>query len=332
MTGGAGGFAMLETETNKNGLCVIRPFHRAAGTQGGRKKTAMDEWILITSENLPTLPHVASQLLSTIRDPLSTQKDVEKIIEMDLSLTQHLLHMAGDKLTEEEMDDCTVHKAIETIGFNRVKNLVLIATTKSVLDAGGETAKNLWAHSYAVALCSRLLAGILGLKHPDRFFLAGLFHDIGKVLITNQKPERYHEIVETAYHQHRSWSDVEKEVFKFSHEEVGVLILQKWNMPEYLVLSSKYHHMVQKENCESISNTEIPAVVSTADLIANMLTLGLLTSVPSDPLSSRSSRILGLTETQLLEVIAELPEKVMTDLELFDASFFETSPVLRVSS
>lgn len=279
--------------------------------------TGMSDWILITSEDLPTLPHVAMRLLAVVDDPMSSAADLEAVIQSDQALTQRVLRMSNSAMFGGVSTISDVRTAVARLGFNRVKNLVLIAATKDVIATAGEAAEALWRHALGVAICSHLIAEELGMRAGDDIFLSGLFHDVGQVLINNQKPARFKEIVEAACAQRRPISEVEKEVFNFSHEEVGVLILKKWKLPEKLIPPIQYHHAIQRENCRAVPGESGVAIVGTADLIASMQNIGLLTSVAVDPIDARSSHLLGLKEEQVLSVAEKLPEVFLSEIERF---------------
>lgn len=280
----------------------------------------MGDWILITSEDLPTLPHVAARILSLVGNPASSAKDLQGVIETDQALTERLLRMSNSSLFGGATKITSIRAAVARLGFNRVRNLVLIASTKDVYRTGNKTAQELWRHSLGVGLASRMVGESLGIgsNHLDDLFLAGLFHDIGKVLMNNQKPERYLEVIQRALDQRRATSEVEKEVFKFSHEEVGVMILQKWGLPDCLVNPVRCHHMIQREDCPELPDQRQTAIVATADLIANMLGMGLLTSANIDPVGARSSRLLGLGEEKILAIIERLPDSFLAQMESFN--------------
>jgi putative nucleotidyltransferase with HDIG domain len=276
------------------------------------------DWILITSEDLPTLPHVSARVLSVLSNPLCNAGQVEELIRTDASLAQRLLRMANSAMFGGAVKVVDIKGAIVRLGFNRVKNLVLIAATKDVMAAGGSLANDLWRHSLGVALCTRLIGEAMGSVPSDEIFLAGLFHDVGKVIMINQKPARYRQLLGVACANRWPIETMEKEVFKFSHEEVGELILRKWNLPPILLNPVRYHHLIQNEDCGPIPDERTVAMVATADIIASMLNMGLLTSAPIDPLKARSTRLLALSADTVLQVMEKLPEIFLHETAKFE--------------
>lgn len=280
----------------------------------------MGNWVLITSEDLPTLPHVATRVLSVVNDPGTSAKDLQKVIEADQALTERLLRMANSAMFGGSQSITNLQGAVTRLGFNRVRNMVLVASTKDVYHSENNVAMELWRHSLGVGIGCRLVGELVGFKKNelDDLFLAGLFHDVGKVLMNLQRPETYEQIIESALEQRKPTSEMEREVFRFSHEEVGAMILQKWNLPGHLVQPVRYHHLIQDPEAEPIENEKMVAVVATADLIANMLGIGLLTSVAIDPIGCRSTELLGLTEEQILPVCEELPDRFLEEGKIFE--------------
>jgi putative nucleotidyltransferase with HDIG domain len=282
------------------------------------QRARASDWILITSEDLPTLPHVAARALALLGNPLCTAAQIEAVVRTDISLAQRILRMSNSVMFGGASRITDIKSAVVRLGFNRIKNLVLIAATKDVMAKAGNLSQDLWRHSLGVALCTSLVLEAMGKKANDDIFLGGLFHDVGKVLIANQKPERYGEIIEISCAQRRLLSTVEKEVFNFTHEEVGVLILKKWNFPDNLITAVKHHHCIQEESCGAVPDEKSVAIVSTSDLIAAMLNIGIITSVTIDPVGARSTRLLGLGEEAVLAIVEKLPELFLSEVSKFE--------------
>lgn len=292
--------------------------HRTFDPYETEKRLIMNDWILINADNLPTLPHVATQLLAVIGDPLRTETDFESIIQVDYAITQRLLTLANSEAQSTGGSQVIdIKAAIQAIGMNKVRNLAFMAATKDVDNTRVQTTIDLWIHSLAVALAAQTLAEQAGLSDVAEYYIAGMFHDIGKILLNHQKPERYGQLINCARQDKLSWAAMERETFKFTHEEVGVLIMQKWHFPESLLMPVKYHHLIQQDDCESIPEETLTAIVATADMIANMLSYGLVTSVTNDPFSARSVQILKLPQDAILYVMEVLPQKIQAVLDQF---------------
>lgn len=270
----------------------------------------MSNWVLITSEDLPTLPHVATKVLQVVNNPATSPRDLQRVIETDQALTERLLRMANSAMFAGNQPIVNLQQAITRLGFNRVRTMVLVASTKDVCHAKNPTALELWRHSLGTAVGCRLVGQAAGFTRDalDDLVLAGLFHDVGKVLMNIQRPDQYQEIIQVAVEQRRPTSELEKEVFRFTHEEVGALILKKWKMPENLIQPVRNHHLIQSDDFSGQDYVRETAVVATADLIANMLGIGLLTSVAIDPVGARSTQLLGITEEQVIPILEQLPD------------------------
>lgn len=67
-------------------------------------------------------------------------------------------------------------------------------------------------------------------------------HHIGKTALANSHRDEYPRIISTVYNEGRSLTDVEHEVFGFSHAELGAAVVQQWGLPDSLVLTIQHHH------------------------------------------------------------------------------------------
>ena len=92
----------------------------------------------------------------------------------------------------------------------------------------------LWEHSIGTAFACRLMAQKHAPPLTEEAFLAGLMHDIGKLVLNIRIPEKFDDIVQVVYNENRTFHETELEHFGFSHAEVGALLVHKWNLSPLL--------------------------------------------------------------------------------------------------
>ena len=96
------------------------------------------------------------------------------------------------------------------------------------------------------------------------------------------------------------------------------MIIQKWELPEFLLNPIRYHHAIQWDDFdESIPDSQNVAIVATADLIANSLGIGILNSATIDALGARSTQMLGLTDEQIIPIMEQLPDLYLGQVRSF---------------
>ena len=99
-----------------------------------------------------------------------------------------------------------------------------------------------WIHSIGCGSSAKLIAKGLGIKDTGTFFVAGLLHDLGKVILDTYFNELYQEVVEEMVEEERSALDAETDILDIDHGEVGGWLAARWKFPEVLVSPIAYHH------------------------------------------------------------------------------------------
>ena len=151
------------------------------------------ESILAKLKTLPALPEIVYQLTMLIDDPNSTAQDLAEVISKDQSLTARVLRLVNSSYYAFRSKISKVSHAISLMGFLSIKNIVLSlsvidAFRKRELDDGLEH-HLFWEHSIGTAAAARSLGERSGYLSPEEAFVAGLLHDIGKVIFDITSPK-----------------------------------------------------------------------------------------------------------------------------------------------
>ncbi|OGW51481.1 MAG: hypothetical protein A2V62_09995, partial [Nitrospirae bacterium RBG_19FT_COMBO_58_9] len=219
--------------------------------------------------DLPTLPHVVQRLAAIIGRPTVSTEEIGAIIEKDQVLAAKVLRLANSPFYGFPSRIGSVAHAVIVLGFNVVKGLTLCASALSIMkDAGMD---QLWRHSLGVAITANLLAARLEIKNPEELFVAGLLHDIGKVVLYVKWPEvgsSIKDAVKTG--GDRSLFEVEQELTGLSHAGIGGCLANAWHLPVTLREPILYPHapMLAKEA------TLQTAIVHVADILVKGLACG----------------------------------------------------------
>lgn len=215
------------------------------------------ELILRQIETLPTLPAVATKLLSLTADDDSNAKEVTTLIQSDPSLTAKVLSLCKTADKGVRNDILTIDRAVVLLGFNAIRNTVLSVKVLEVfggnidgdLDqpmAGGRLAhdaagssktrldrKGLWLHSLAVAIAAEQIAKAHRQADlpPEEAFVCGLLHDIGKLALDHVLPRSYGRVVELADLHRSDIAEVERKIVGLDHHTAGKRLAEQWNLP-----------------------------------------------------------------------------------------------------
>ena len=196
-------------------------------------------------EGLPTLPSVASTLISLTQSPQTSATQVGELISQDQALTGPVLKLVNSAYYGFPKQITTVNHAVVILGFNRVKNIVLAA---SVFGLKGQRllprfdAPGFWRHSLGAAVAARTAARELGRVDSEESFVCGLLHDVGKLVLAQVAPADYDRCLAAAEERHELILVTEQEVFGVDHAEVGSWLAEQWKLPPGVVSAVRHHH------------------------------------------------------------------------------------------
>jgi putative nucleotidyltransferase with HDIG domain len=194
---------------------------------------------------LPALPSVLAQILRVVGDPDASALELGRHIAADQSLSASLLRVVNSAAYGYYRKVETVPQAIVILGFYEVRNLILAAVAFRTFPAGHRQydRTQLWRHSLVAAIATERIVKTLRLP-VESAFVAGLLHDIGKVILDVLYPDRFHECATWSQLESRPIQELEKEAFSLDHAAIGALLARQWDLPPALVAALEWHHAV----------------------------------------------------------------------------------------
>ena len=219
------------------------------------------------------LPAVALKFSEAIKNPLTSNNDLEKIVSEDAALAAKVLMISNSALFNFPSKIDTISKAITIIGHKQLSEIILSCSIVAMFKDIPQDVIDMnmfWRHSIAVATASRILASARREQNIEKFFTAGLLHDIGKLIIFVEAPKYALEVISKSAETNKLMHLVEKDILGFDHAKLGSMLLKKWKLPEEIISSVYYHHM------PSISSNNIvgPSIIHVADVIIHALQFG----------------------------------------------------------
>jgi HD-like signal output (HDOD) protein len=198
-----------------------------------------------SASQLFTLPEICIKLQDLIYDPDSSMSDIAQLIAIDPSLSARLLKIANSSFYSFPSQIDSLSRAITLIGTADLYSLALATSTPDTFSALDDNEHidihRYWRHSVTTGLIGRFLAQDLKLTHSESFFLAGLFHNLGKLVILEQMPEQYIEVKNNISEEKSPWV-AEKAVLGHTYAEVGEALLNCWSMPTHLLDMVAHQH------------------------------------------------------------------------------------------
>lgn len=269
----------------------------------------MDAKKLVESvKKLYSLPNVYYQIDAAINDPNSSMGQIGAIISEDPALSARLLRLANSAFFNFPSKIDSISKAVSIIGTKQLRDLVL-ATSVVQLFKGipGDVInmESFWRHSIACGVCARLLGTQLRENNVETYFVAGLIHDLGSLIMYSKIPESSKKIIAYCKAKEVLKSVVEAKALKFDHTEVGSLLLKSWQLPPNLIEAVACHHKPER----SRNYTSLTDAVHISDFMVHALQYGASGEQFVPPLNEKAWERFGIADTVLPKIIGLLDKQ-----------------------
>lgn len=276
------------------------------------------ETAITTAADLPTIPVVAVKVMQLIESESATAEELAKVVASDPAVAARVLKISNSSFYGCQRQIQTLSSAIVILGFSTLRSLVVAASVKQVYRPYGLTEKMLWEHSFAAGLAARMIAADTRAANEEEAFLAGLFHDIGKIIMNTLDQKKFQKVMQHCYNEGISFQEAERSEYPFGHDEVGAYVIKKWNFPEMLTLATLHHHRLQALDPGDPALGRLTAITALADLFCHRLGIG--TRAPNEELdlaSSLAAQMLGLSQGRLERLLNAFSEAFQADRSLF---------------
>jgi len=201
-----------------------------------------------TIENLPTLPDILGVISSIVDDPESTADDLATVISSDSALSSRLLKLANSAAFGFSRRVSSIKHAIALLGFRQTQALALSACVFDKL--GSDVKFDLrahWNHSFACATLAKLIGSAVKTEWNETAFLAGLFHDMGKLAIAMNMRGEQERIEAICLSDNMAAIEAEEAVLGINHAETGYLLADHWLLPPAMANAIRFHHSPGQE-------------------------------------------------------------------------------------
>ena len=203
-------------------------------------------------DELPVIPSIAQKILKLQSNPNADVEDLTAIVEQSPSLAAQVVKWAASPYYGYPGEINSVSDAVvKVLGFDMVMNLALglaIGNSFQVPSSGPIGLQQYWQHSiYTATLAEKLVKLCKTKDKPDIgiVYLSGLLHNFGYLLLGHMFPKHFNLINDLiSINPHLAFRQIEKAVLGLSHDELGPLLMQAWQLPEAISLTVKHHHDV----------------------------------------------------------------------------------------
>ena len=256
-----------------------------------------------------SLPVIYHRINMTINNPRTSMEDIGKIIREDPGLTVRLLRLVNSAFYGFPSKIQTVTQALVLIGTRQLCDLALATTMITIFQGIPKDLvdmESFWRHSIACGVAAKILATYRREANIERFFVSGMIHDIGRLILYRKNGGQAREILLQSESKGALLVRVEQEVLGFDHATLGAMLLQWWNLPSGIVEAVACHHRPHDAWLYPVE----AAAVHVADLLANALQRGSSGERFVPPLDAKAWDVLGLSTNILSPALDHLEQQL----------------------
>lgn len=268
--------------------------------------------ILKKVNELPSLPGIANRVIQLIDDPEAPSRHLCEVISRDQVLTSKILKMVNSAYYGLPRKISTLTEAVTILGLETLRTLAIGISAFRTLgyDTGvkGLSAGRVIQHSVACAAAAKLIARKIDFPMAEQAFLAGLLHDIGKMVMLKFLSDEYALIVEKTNTEEINVVRAETEVLGIDHAQLGKILAEKWNLPDVLAEPIATHHKPEKDS----ENLLITEIVHLANAVAVSAGYGLGNNQDYF-LDLSSLKDVGLSFDELMGLVSEVRGHIPAD-------------------
>lgn len=304
----------------RSGNEVVEPLPGAHDVRRTAPKDSIAATVLAQAAagigDLPMLPEISQQILTLLKDPEFGMADLANLIRRDSVLSLAVMKQANSAAFGGLNEIKDLNGACARLGMKNVAHIVQLTANRNLFITGNTALKSgmerLWRHSVATAQCANDIARASLSPEQDVIFLAGLVHDVGKVLLFEMASSPRHPVVR----QLQGNPDLLREVMENLHGLLGLLICQTWKLPPVFRATAYFHD--SPEQCPVKEWLSAVHTIALANVIVQIEGYGMYEDAGDAFLASHPSTVyLGLSDIKLASLRVDLSDTLES---LFEAA------------
>lgn len=252
--------------------------------------------------DLPSLPTVVMDLMTCIDQESAGARTLGERLARDQALAAKTLRLANSSFYGMQRKVSSISQAISILGFDSVRTIVAavaVANAFPAVRAGRFDFEVFWRHSIASAICAKAMAKRMRID-SDQAFVAGLLHDIGRLVLVVHFPKEYEAVLDYRAANQCRLRQAELDVLEVDHAQIGRALAEHWKFPVPIQTAIACHH-----DCVLGPAGALTAAVQ----VANCITFDMARTEDDKNMSStmtaQTLAALGISEAMVQEVLEE---------------------------
>ncbi len=274
--------------------------------------------------DLPPALIAAVKLLRLTSDEDTGVAAISRVIETEPALAAKIMRIVNSAFYGFPRRIRSIPRAVTLLGFSAVRQATLHLLFYEGLvrrggSGGGGTFDRIyyWQHSLLVAILSRGIAERLAHPDPDSLYAAGLLHDLGKVILESHGRVRYSDFLAASANSGNPTREDEQTFFGVSHDALGAVICETWELPESVCRVQSLHHLPFSDaELTPLQALEV-AIVALADFIAWTQGIGSVDGLGSPDLAAD---VLALVDPERID-LPDLLERADAEIKEIGAFY-----------
>jgi HD-like signal output (HDOD) protein len=226
-----------------------------------------------TGVKIPSLPDVYYEFKDAMDDPEGSFDEISSVISTDPGLTVRLLRIVNSAYFGFPSKIETISHAIGVVGLDQLNNLVISTVVMDRFKGIPDSVINMnsfWKHSIACGLAAKIISSHNGEINTEKFFVAGMLHDIGRLIIALKASFNILSVFMRCKAENIPVHEAEENIMGFTHADVGKHLLKTWDLPVFHQELVGNHHQPFKNS----SFAKEASIINIADHLVNNLELG----------------------------------------------------------
>jgi len=259
-----------------------------------------------------SLPQLYERLNLVINHPRSSVSDITRIISEDVGLSSCILKLANSPMFGYHTKIDSISNAVTIIGTQQLRDMALAVSVINVFRDIPEGLINMtffWQHSITIGIVARILATCRREANVERFFVAGILHDVGQLILCTRAPELVQEMISVSRKSGNPHFAVQRSILGFDHGDLGGKLLKRWRIPALITEPVACHHAPERAGLFPMETS----LMHVADVIGHALQVGFSGESFVPPLDICSWERLAIPASMLSTIITQ------ADIQLTEA-------------